>query len=164
VDEFNPTGKGESVKNIISRYQDIEELFSDELMNEALPYFIDWLIDNVTFVEIKTYSDEDAYTIFETMNDRGLNLTPTEMLKGYLLSNMNIPEQKLELNELWKNRIFGLKEKIDKDEDNEFFKSWLRAKYAQSIRPGKAGAENEDFEKIAKSRSSTEIHAHLTVN
>jgi hypothetical protein len=33
-------------------------------------------------------SDEDAYTIFETMNDRGLSLTPTDMLKGYLLANI----------------------------------------------------------------------------
>jgi uncharacterized protein with ParB-like and HNH nuclease domain len=32
-------------------------------------------------VKIIAYSDENAYTIFETMNDRGLNLTSTEMLK-----------------------------------------------------------------------------------
>jgi len=149
LDGFDQATAGESVKNIIARYQDIEEMFPEELKSATLPFFIDWLIDNVTFVEIKTYTDEDAYTIFETMNDRGLNLTPTEMLKGYLLSNVGVPEQKLELNELWKGRVFELNEKIDQDEDLEFFKSWLRAKYAQTIRPGKAGAENEDFEKIA---------------
>lgn len=146
---FNPANAGESVKNILARYQDIAELFPEELKHEALPYFIEWLIYNVTFVEIKTYTDEDAYTIFETMNDRGLNLTPTEMLKGYLISNVDGSEQKLELNELWRNRVFELNKKIDQDEDLEFFRAWLRAKYAQSIRPGKAGAENEDFEKIA---------------
>ena len=42
-------------------------------------------------VEITAYSDEDAYTIFETMNDRGLSLTPTDMLKGYLLANITEP-------------------------------------------------------------------------
>jgi len=30
----------------------------------------------------------------------------------------------------------------------EFFKAWLRAKYAETIRPGRKGAANEDFEKI----------------
>ena len=139
---------GESVNNILARYQDIEELFPEDLKGESLPFFIDWLIEKVTFVEIDTPSDDDAYTIFETMNDRGLNLTPTEMLKGYLLSNLDAPEQKIELNELWKNRVYELKEKIEEDEDLEFFKALLRAKYAESIRPGKAGAENEDFEKI----------------
>ena len=145
---LNPSRGEESVQNIIQRYEDIEELFPEELKDKTLPYFIDWLIDNVMFVEIKTYSDEDAYTIFETMNDRGLNLTATEMLKGYLLSNLDSDENKIKLNELWKKRIFDLRE-IGKEEDMEFFKAWLRAKYAESIRPGKKGAENEDFEKIA---------------
>lgn len=156
--DYDIMGKSESVKNIVERYHDIEELFSDEIKGKALPYFIDWLIDNVMFVEIKTYSDEDAYTIFETMNDRGLNLTPTDMLKGYLLSNVEAPEKKIELNELWKNRMSEL-HNIDKEGDLEFFKSWLRAKYAETIRPGKKGAENEDFEKI-----STRFHSWVRDN
>ena len=78
----------ESVSNILARYQDIEEKFPDELNGDALPYFADWLIENVHLVEITAFSDEDAYTIFETMNDRGLSLTPTDMLKGYLLANI----------------------------------------------------------------------------
>lgn len=144
---FDFSNKRESVQNIIERYRDIEELFPEELKGKALPYFIDWLIDNVIFVEIITYSDEDAYTIFETMNDRGLNLTPTEMLKGYVLSNVKDNEQKRELNEFWKDKVLSLK-KISKEEDLEFFKAWLRARYAESIRPGRKGAANEDFEKI----------------
>ena len=146
--DFNPSEKGESVQNIYRRYEDIEELFPKDLKGKTLPYFIDWLIDNVMFVEIKTDSDEDAYTIFETMNDRGLNLTATEMLKGYLLSNLDTDENKRKLNDLWKKRISNLRD-IGKEEDMEFFKAWLRAKYADSIRPRKKGAENEDFEKIA---------------
>lgn len=156
--DYDASGKSESVKNIVGRYQDIVELFPEELRGKALPYFIDWLIDNVMFVEIKTYSDEDAYTIFETMNDRGLNLTPTDMLKGYLLSNVESPEEKIKLNELWKKRITEL-HAIGKEEDLEFFKAWLRAKYAETIRPGKKGAENEDFEKI-----STRFHSWVRDN
>lgn len=145
--DFDVRDKGESVQNIVERYKDIEEVFPEELKKEALPYFIDWLIDNVIFVEIKTYSDEDAYTIFETMNDRGLNLTSTEMLKGFILSNLKDVEQKYKINELWKDKILNLN-KISKGEDLEFFKAWLRAKYAETIRQGKEGAANEDFEKI----------------
>jgi len=141
----NFVSDNESVKNIINRYNDIQELFPEELKNDPLSYFIDWLIDNVFFVQITTTTDEDAYTIFETMNDRGLNLTPTEMLKGYILSNVN--EKKDELNKKWNEEILKLKN-ISKEEDLEFFKAWLRAKYAESIRPGRKGAENEDFEKI----------------
>ena len=145
--EYNINKDGESIQNIVDRYKDIQELFPDELKEKTLPYFIDWLIENVIFVEILTYSNEDAYTIFETMNDRGLNLTPTEMLKGFVLSIIKDINQKYEINELWKENISKLK-KINKEEDLEFFKSWLRAKYAETIRPGKKGAANEDFEKI----------------
>src|ERR1019366_1014393 len=42
----------------------------------------DWLIENVHLVEITAYSDQDAYTIFETMNDRGLSLAPADNAKG----------------------------------------------------------------------------------
>ena len=83
----------ESVTNILARYADIEELFPDELNGRALPYFVDWLVENVHLVEITAYSDSDAYTIFETMNDRGLSLTPADMLKGYLLANITDTEQ-----------------------------------------------------------------------
>ncbi len=72
---FDTNGQSESVRNIVDRYHDIGELFSDDLKGDALPYFIDWLIENVDLVEIKAYSDDDAYTIFETMNDRGLSLS-----------------------------------------------------------------------------------------
>jgi uncharacterized protein with ParB-like and HNH nuclease domain len=70
---FDPTNQPESVQNIVTRYEDIADSFPEELTADALPYFIDWLIENVHLVEITAYSDDDAYIIFETMNDRGLS-------------------------------------------------------------------------------------------
>jgi uncharacterized protein with ParB-like and HNH nuclease domain len=98
-------------------------------------------------VEIIAHSDEDAYTIFETMNDRGLSLSPTDMLKGYLLANVNNTDNKDQLNELWKNRIYDLL-RISKEDETDFFKAWLRARYAETIRERKKGATNKDFEII----------------
>jgi len=146
-EEYKPSGDNESVVNIVKRYEDIKEIFPENLIEDALPYFIDWLIENVNLVEIITYSDEDGYFIFETMNDRGLNLTSTEMLKGYLLSNLNDDEKKEKLNEQWRDNISDL-HKIDKEEDLSFFKNWLRGRYATTLRSGSKGAANEDFEKI----------------
>ena len=34
------------------------------------------------------------------------------------------------------------------DEDVDFFKDWLRALPAQTVRPGKKGSENKGFERI----------------
>ena len=137
----------ETVKNIVDRYTDIHQSFPEEIGDNALPFFIDWFIDNVVIVEITAYSDENAYTIFETMNDRGLNLTPTEMLKGFVLSKITDKKQRTEINDLWRNEIQKLHE-YDENLDQTFFQAWFRSKYAVTIRPGKAGSENQDFELI----------------
>lgn len=137
----------ETTVNINERYRDIDNVFPEELTGDALPYFIDWFVGNVIIVKITAYSDENAYTIFETMNDRGMNLTPTEMLKGYVLSRIKDKQQRSEINEIWKDKIWNLHQ-YDSSADLEFFRAWFRGKYAISMRQSKAGAENEDFELI----------------
>lgn len=146
AEEFSLDAQPESIRNIITRYQDIEQLFPDTLRNSTLPYFMDWLIDNVDLVEITAYSDDDAYTIFETMNDRGLSLSPTEMLKGYLLSKIEESELKQKANDLWKARLLQFLEREESEAD--FFKAWLRSQYADTIRERKKGAVNKDFERL----------------
>lgn len=152
--EFDVNDAPESVKNLYARYQDMDAAFPDEIRERALPYFIDWLLENVHLVEIIAYSDDDAYTIFETMNDRGLSLSPTDMLKGFLLANIE-EENRTEINEHWKKRIRELAD-IGKEADADFFKAWLRSQYATKIRERKRGAKQEDFDRIG-----TEFHRWL---
>jgi len=137
----------ETVKNMLDRYHDIENYFPEEITGKVILYFIDWLINNVILAEITTYSDDAAYTIFETMNDRGLNLNQAEMLKGYILSKLDNLNQKEELNRTWKTMITKL-HKIDKNEDIKFFQTWFRSQYARSIQAGKADSLGKDYEDI----------------
>jgi uncharacterized protein with ParB-like and HNH nuclease domain len=137
----------ESTINMVERYANIEAAFPDEINGETLPYFLDWLKYNVILVEITAYSDDNAYTIFESMNDRGLNLTSTEMLKGYILSRFKDPKDREKANRFWRESIQSL-HRHSKEEDQQFFQAWLRSQYADTIRQGKAGSSNEDFEKI----------------
>lgn len=137
----------ESTVNMTKRYADIGEAFPEEIKGNAFPYFLDWLKYNVILVEITAYSDDNAYTIFESMNDRGLNLTSTEMLKGYILSRFKETKDRENANRFWKESIQSL-HRHSKDEDQRFFQAWLRSQYADTIRQGKAGSSNEDFEKI----------------
>lgn len=143
-----PENADASTINMLARYQNICDAFPvDRIDKRVLPLFLDWLRELVVLVEIIAYSDENAYTIFETMNDRGLNLTPTEMLKGFLLSKYRDDNKRKQSNDFWKQTIIDLKV-FDKEEDQRFIQAWLRAKYAESIRQSKAGSLNEDFEKI----------------
>ena len=137
----------ESTMNMTKRYADIGEAFPEEIKGNVFPYFLDWLKYNVILVEITAYSDDNAYTIFESMNDRGLNLTSTEMLKGYILSRFKETKDREQANRCWKESIQSL-HRHSKEEDQKFFQAWLRSQYADTIRQGKAGSSNEDFEKI----------------
>jgi uncharacterized protein with ParB-like and HNH nuclease domain len=142
----------ESIRNIMARYEDIETLFPADIKDETLPYFIDWLIDNVHLVGITAYSDDDAYTIFETMNDRGLSLAATDMLKGYLLANITNEDKRNNAAAIWKRYTAELGE-LGTEETADFFKTWLRSQYAESIRERKKGASAKDFD-----RMGTEFH------
>jgi hypothetical protein len=137
----------ESTRNMAARYEDIGNAFPKEIDAHAFPYFMDWLKRRVVLVEIIAYSDDNAYTVFETMNDRGLNLTSTEMLKGYVLSRFKGHKERHSANDLWKRSMQEL-HAFDKDEDQRFFQAWLRGQFAETIRQSKAGSTNEDFEKI----------------
>ena len=151
---FDVTDRSESVQTLVQRFRDLESSFPEELHDEALPYFTDWLLENVHLVEITAYSDDDAYTIFETMNDRGLSLSPTDMLKGYLLANTD-DAKRTAANARWRNRIRALNE-AGKDVEADCFKAWFRSQYPTRIRERRRGARPEDFDRIG-----TEYHRWL---
>lgn len=154
--EYEPPAEApESVHTLVARYSELDGLFPEELRQQALPFFIDWLKDRVQLVQITAYSDDDAYAIFETMNDRGLKLTPADMLKGYLLSNMEDGKPRTTANDIWRKRLRTLEDRAD-DASSDFLKTWLRSQYSTKIRERRKGARPEDWDRIG-----TEFHRWL---
>ena len=153
----------ESINNIVERYKNIDNDFPGHLAGEPntpsdeldlLPDFAKWLISEVYLVRIIADSDADAYAVFETLNARGLSLTPTEMLKGYLLTKG--PKDKgirSDLNGKWKDLVNELQSIGNGGEDADAIKAWLRSQHAQDTRERKPGADPRDFERIG-----TEFH------
>jgi uncharacterized protein with ParB-like and HNH nuclease domain len=144
------TNHSETVRNIYYRFQDVTALMNDAIRTDALEVFKDWLIDNVDFIRIVAQTEQDAHKIFVSMNDRGLSLTPAEMLKGYLLSRIDNDAVREDANELWKKRIVELKA-LGKEEESDFIKNWIRAQYADTIRERKKNASPGDFDVIGTS-------------
>ncbi len=150
-DEYMDVSKqAETIRNIYNRYHEMAAMMNDmfkEYKKEALDIFKDWLIDNVDFIRIVAQTEQDAHKIFVSMNDRGLSLTPTEMLKGYLLSKIESDSIRQQANELWKKRILELKI-IGKEEESDFIKNWIRSQFAETIRERKKNALPGDFDII----------------
>ena len=144
---YDATDKSVSVRNIWERFQNVVDHFLEKLKGESLVYFIDWLLERVVLVEIGTTDQDMALEVFETMNDRGLRLSNTDMLKAFLLSNLGDGRQIEKTNDLWRSRMTELTN-LDKNADSDFLKHWLRGHYADTIREGKKGATPGDFDVI----------------
>ena len=127
----------ESVINILERYQDIQKHFPKKLKGKTFLHFTDWLLENVHLVEISANSDVDAYTIFVTMNDRGLPLTSIDKLKGYFLSKIKDDEQRNSVGKIWQEQMLTLNRGTIPinifDEATNFVKNWLISQYAEKL-------------------------------
>ena len=121
---------GPSVQNIVDRYADIEELW-DTGLDQALPNFSYWLINNILFSKVVADSESFAYVIFETMNDRGLSLTQIEMLRSYLLANVPYSRRDEAIA-----RFSGIEKRLKEIHAKaapDFFKVFLRGHYADDL-------------------------------
>ena len=132
--DFDRTNMSVSEINILSRYSDIEDLFPERLRDsDKIILFSYWLLNKVVLVQILSYSDDNAYTIFETMNDRGFNLTSSEMLKSLLLSKIKDADVRRRCDQKWKENIQRLIS-VDKDCEQDFFRAWLRGRYLMNVK------------------------------
>jgi hypothetical protein len=65
----------------------LRESFASRLQGEAIAAFLNGLVaGRLVFIEIRVEDDLSAYTVFETLNARGLELTEADLLKNYLFS------------------------------------------------------------------------------
>jgi len=123
-------GAAPSARNIVAQYENIGLLFPDDLRDDELPCFIYWLLDRVMIVDISTYSEASALGTFETMNDRGLRLTPLDLLKSFVLGKVRLASRP-QVDQVWRDRLGKLAE-ADNNVPASFVKSWLRAKYSRN--------------------------------
>ncbi|HEX74591.1 MAG TPA: DUF262 domain-containing protein [Dehalococcoidia bacterium] len=102
-----------------------------------MTYYLSYLLDRISIVEIRIERQENVAMIFEVVNDRGLGLKPYEILKGKLIGNLT-GQQKERANDVWselQEKYFAavLKNTTEKSIDlDTFFRTFFRAKFADS--------------------------------
>lgn len=135
-------------RRMYALFSEIHSHLSDDLVDSTIPYFVDYLTQCVSLFEIGVPSEQTGHKVFVTMNDRGLKLGPLDLLKGYLLSNITDDVHNAAAHVKWKALLDGL-QALGSDEDTSFFKNWLRAQHAESIRSKQKDAPLGDFELAA---------------
>ena len=99
-------------------YQEIESsLFSEITDANLLPHLFDYLTECVCMFEIGVPREQDGHKVFVTMNDRGLKLSPIDLLKGFLLSSISSNQQNQAAHASWTICIQRLRQ-LGSDEDS----------------------------------------------
>lgn len=63
----------------------LNEVYKNDEVSDLIG-FVEFVSDSLLFIQITATDDLSAYLIFETLNDRGLELSVTDLLKNYLFS------------------------------------------------------------------------------
>lgn len=83
------------------------------------------------FIQITVEDDLNAYTVFETLNARGLQLTTTDLLKNYLFSRVRVPSDLESLNRRWRSLI----QTVSQEAFPDFLRYHLLCEYSRVRRP-----------------------------
>lgn len=146
VDGTDQTPKDETQKRIKFNYAYISDYFDRYFQSETDPsgfdlpkltYYIAYLLDRVSIVEIRIERQDNVAMIFEVVNDRGLGLKPYEILKGKFIGNLPSKEKE-EANQIWVQLqdIYYRTELRNTTEASitldDFFRIYFRAKFART--------------------------------
>ena len=109
-------------ENLVKCYENFDawlnELNEDEFNN--LYYK---LLQSVSVIRLDVYQAKDAYKLFETINNRGLSLNHTDIIKNFLLGHASTFDKDTldQVKDNWKGLIIAL----DKLSIDDFFRQYI---------------------------------------
>jgi uncharacterized protein with ParB-like and HNH nuclease domain len=112
------------------------EYFSDHLQKiedvvqsgEKLAIFLtDTVAQRLLFIQINVEDELNAYTVFETLNARGIELSSTDLLKNYLFSLFKGPDDLQEAQRQWRQII----NTVQMEKFPEFLRYYLSLKHTR---------------------------------
>ncbi len=84
-------------KDLVKKSQNPE---SEDFI-ENIGDFVDYLFNKTTMIKIVCYDEGFAIKLFTVLNDRGLDLSPADIIKAYLLQNLD-ETRRVSFIEVWK--------------------------------------------------------------
>ena len=125
--------------------KNIDQIKNQNLLN-CYRYIYDWLVEldfdqlnelyfkflnHSVVVRLDVAEAKDAYKLFETINNRGLSLSPTDIIKNFLLGHAStISEEVLiDVRGNWKELIINL----DGINSDNFFRQFISSKLHKKI-------------------------------
>ncbi|MCL6434461.1 MAG: DUF262 domain-containing HNH endonuclease family protein [Leptolyngbyaceae cyanobacterium HOT.MB2.61] len=105
----------EELKDVIQSGEKLAEFLTDTIARRLL------------FIQINVEDELNAYTVFETLNARGIELSSTDLLKNYLFSLFQRPDDLQEAQRQWR-RIINT---VQMEKFPEFLRYYLSLKHTR---------------------------------
>lgn len=130
------TSGGVTAVNLVNNYEVINQWLDDKMTSKhKLEIFVFYFLNRLVLINLSV-EQTDVPMVFEVINDRGVRLSPHEILKGKLLGQIDKLElDQLDFNELWERQTKKVNNYRENEIDN-FFRAWLKAKYTNSRKDG----------------------------
>jgi hypothetical protein len=145
-------------RTLVDRYHSIGLSFPENLKGDVFRRFIEWMLDHVVMSVVDVEMESDAYTIFETTNDRGQKLGSGQLTKNLLQSYIEDPDWREDALAHWTSTMRAM-QRYGMGGDREFLQEWLVARYAdmpaQSGRPSERDLIEDDHFAWLQSNAAT---------
>lgn len=125
--DFQRIINGNSAANEESQLWQAAEYFAEKIRDlniSEIEKVRDKVLEAMPVVLIETYDEDSAFLLFETLNDRGLELSNVDLMKNTLLKNAD--KRNLDYNSIkqgWEDTVSDLRYSVDKPE--RFFRHYL---------------------------------------
>jgi uncharacterized protein with ParB-like and HNH nuclease domain len=120
---MNDNMKSIDNQNLINAYKFFEEKLS-KMTEKEIEEVYDKLLEQILVVLIQAQNEKSAFRLFETLNDRGLELSAIDLMKNYLLkvANNNEDVDTDLIKENWENIILNIQ---DVNRKVRFFRHYI---------------------------------------
>ncbi len=111
--EYKKSGNDISIQNMAKAISHIKKFFADNdhIEPEAL---LEFLLNNVLLIYVSTENLDDAFRLFTILNDRGVPLRNSDILKSINLGALTSDEEKKKYAKLWEDAESELGEDFDR--------------------------------------------------
>lgn len=159
----------DSHKRILNAYEYTKSTVKNQYDNEKLNGILD-LVDfidkNLKIIYVIVSDDVNAFTIFETLNDRGLVLSQTDLIKNYLFNKSD--DRLQEAQEKWAKFTGAIEAAENEEEILQYIRYYwssknglVREKELYKDIKAKIGNKNETITFVSNLERNTELYLAL---
>lgn len=91
-----------SVKGMANAVLEMHKFFRDNPDTDP-EKFLDFLLNNVLFISVSTEDWEDAFRLFRVLNDSGIQLQSSDLLKATNLAELKTSDERIKYAEMWED-------------------------------------------------------------